>query len=180
MAEDKKIESNNEVKVTEVKKPQPIVREWVSGRRSWVSMIVLAAVFLGLLCGAYALGKNSDDRAGRSDRFGAPTMMQDRRDYRSGPRGGMMGDGELGPRGGMMGGATNAADSTRVMGVVTAVDGDTVTVSGGGTTTKVVVNDSTTYTGSDKPAKVNDTIMAAGARQSDGSLLASTVRLSRQ
>lgn len=95
-------------------------------------------------------------------------MMQDRRDYRSGPRGGMMG------------GATNAADSTRVMGVVTAVDGDTVTVSGGGTTTKVVVNDSTTYTGSDKPAKVNDTIMAAGARQSDGSLLASTVRLSRQ
>jgi hypothetical protein len=168
MAEDKKIESNNEVKVTEVKKPQPIVREWVSGRRSWVSMIVLAAVFLGLLCGAYALGKNSDDRAGRSDRFGAPTMMQDRRDYRSGPRGGMMG------------GATNAADSTRVMGVVTAVDGDTVTVSGGGTTTKVVVNDSTTYTGSDKPAKVNDTIMAAGARQSDGSLLASTVRLSRQ
>lgn len=168
MAEDKKIESNNEVKVTEVKKPQPIVREWVSGRRSWVSMIVLAAVFLGLLCGAYALGKNSDDRAGRSDRFGAPTMMQDRRDYRSGPRGGMMG------------GATNAADSTRVMGVVTAVAGDTVTVSGGGTTTKVVVNDSTTYTGSDKPAKVNDTIMAAGARQSDGSLLASTVRLSRQ
>jgi endonuclease YncB( thermonuclease family) len=96
----------------------------------------------------------------------------------------MMGDDSAGPRGGMrggmMGGDVNSATSTRVMGVVTAVDGDTITVAGNGAATKVVVNDNTNYTGDDKPAKVNDTIMASGARQSDGTLLASTVRLSRQ
>jgi endonuclease YncB( thermonuclease family) len=66
------------------------------------------------------------------------------------------------------------------MGVVTAVDGDTITVAGNGVTTKVLVSTNTTYTGSDKPAQVNDTIMAFGARDGSNNLVASTVRLSRQ
>lgn len=86
--------------------------------------------------------------------------------------------------GGMMGGRGDFEDSTtasttRVNGVVTAVDGSTITVAGNGTTTKVVVDGSTTYIGDDKPAAVNDTIMAMGTKSGD-TFTATRVVLQRQ
>lgn len=88
-----------------------------------------------------------------------------------------------GPGGGMMRGGwdedTNSSTTTRVNGVVTAVSGDTITVAGGGTTTKVTVTSTTNYSGSSEPAKINDTIIAFGTQSSDGSLMATSIRLSR-
>ena len=175
-------EKAKEVKTTEVKSTQPSEKHWTRPSNSTLTMIVLALVFFGLLCTAFTLGKRSSDRFDRADRFGSGTMMQGYSARSGATGGGMMESG--GPRGGMMGDRTgsneNTTTSTRVMGVVTAVDGDTITVAGNGATTKVTVNDNTTYSGDDKPAKVNDTIMAFGARDSSDNLVASTVRLTRQ
>ncbi|MCA9327046.1 hypothetical protein KDA14_00795 [Candidatus Saccharibacteria bacterium] len=74
----------------------------------------------------------------------------------------------------------DSSSNTGVQGVVTAVDGDTITVAGNGTTTKVSVSSNTNYVGDDKPAKINDSIVAFGAKNSDDVLVASSVRLSRQ
>lgn len=71
------------------------------------------------------------------------------------------------------------ADQGRVRGVVTAVNGSTITVAGNGTTTEVVVTDDTIYMGDDKPAAVNDTIMAVGTKQGD-TFTATRVALQRQ
>lgn len=83
----------------------------------------------------------------------------------------------------MMGGHYDGdadASDTRVAGVVTAVSGNTITVAGNGMTTKVEVSDNTTYYGDSEPAKVNDSIVAFGAKNSSDVLVASSVRLSRQ
>ena len=168
----------NQVKTTDVKTVQPSKTSWTRPNRSALSLGLLTLFFFGLLCGAFALGKHAgdDDRFDRMSDRGMRGGMYDVR--RGGTDEPMMGDG-FGRRGGMMA-DDGSAMSTRVMGVVTAVDDDTIMVSGNGTTTKVSVNDNTAYVGEDKPAKVHDTIMANGARQADGSLLAATVRLSRQ
>lgn len=91
-----------------------------------------------------------------------------------------------GMRGGMMGrGGEFDVDMsvdtyiTRVNGVVTAVDGSIITVAGNGTTTKVVVSDDTIFIGDDKPAMVNDTIMAIGTLNGD-TFTASRIVLQRQ
>lgn len=86
-------------------------------------------------------------------------------------------------RGGMMRGSldeNSTTSNTRFSGVVTAVSGDTITVAGNGATTKVLVSSNTTYTGGTEPAKVNDTITALGAKDSNDSLVASAVYLARQ
>lgn len=92
------------------------------------------------------------------------------------------GNGGAMPMGGEFGTDTGGSQTstTRVTGVVTAVDGDTITVSGNGTTTKVTVSSNTSYTGSSEPAKVNDSILAFGAKDASGTLVASQVRLTRQ
>lgn len=84
----------------------------------------------------------------------------------------------------MMGGRgdfddTNTTSTTRVSGVVTAVDGSTITIAGNGTTVKVTVNDSTSYSGDDKPAAINDTIIAVGTTSGD-TFTATRVVLQRQ
>lgn len=173
-------ETKNEVKSTEVKKAHPSEKSFISGNKSLLMLMLLAIVFFTLLCVAFALGTRADDQTFRdAPRFdGGRMMMRDDSGMGDGKRGGMTDDG-FGHRS-MMRGDANITSSTRVMGVVTDVDGDTITVAGNGTTTKVTVNDNTTHTGEDKPAKVNDTIMATGARDADNNLVASSVRLSRQ
>ncbi len=163
----------------EVSKSAADEKDWKHPGKPAFGFVLLVLVFLALLCTAFMFGKQAADRFDRDDRFGGQMMTQ-RQSGGYSARGGMMDDG-FGR--GMRGGAssdTNSASSTRVMGVVTVVDGDVITVAGNGTTTKVTVNDNTTYTGDDKPAKVNDTIMAVGARDSSDNLVAATVRLSRQ
>lgn len=173
-------ETQNEVKATEVKNTQPSKKPWQTPSSSALGLILMALVFFSLLCAAFMLGKNVGDDRGQFDRMGDRIMT--RGGYGDDMRGGMQGGaraGGAGPRGGMRG-DVNSATSTRVMGVVTAVDGNTATVSGNGTSTKVIMNDNTVYKGDDKPAVVNDTIMAVGARDSSNNLIASSVFLTRQ
>lgn len=173
-------ETKNEVKSTEVKTAHPSEKSFVSGNKSLLMLMLLAIVFFTLLCVAFMLGKHADDRTFRdAPRFdGGRMMMRDDSGMGGGKRGGMMDD-AFGQGGRMQGGA-DITSSTSVMGVVTAVDGETITVAGNGATTTVTANANTTYTGSDKPAQVNDTIMAFGVRDASDILVASTVRLSRQ
>lgn len=150
-----------------------------------LTLLLLSLIFLGLLWGAFALGQRAEDSRNNFGRGGSSMMRNgdfgDGDDLRRGARGSTMQDGFRGQAGPMRtGDDANTPTSTRVSGVVTAVDGDTITVAGNGTTTRVTVNEHTSYVGDDKPAKTNDTVMASGARQSDGSLLASVIRLSRQ
>lgn len=137
---------------------------------------VLLMVFIVVM--AFAAGRNSAQhdmshitvRSFGGDMQVSPNGMQ----YRTYGNGGAM------PMGGGFGADGEQTSTTRVSGVVTAVDGDTLTVSGNGTTTKVTVSSNTSYTGSNEPAKVNDSIVAFGAKDSSGTLVASQVRLSRQ
>lgn len=136
------------------------------------ALIVFFAV-VGMVAACFSVFNHANNRLVTTSRVG---MMQrgltDDQDQFSTGRSGFGGR--------MMGGmGTSTNSSTRVSGVVTAVDGNTITVAGNGTTTKLTVSDSTTYGGSTKPAAVNDTIMATGATASDGSFTAATVYLSR-
>ncbi len=154
--------------------PKPITPKMSAGK--WV-LVAVAAFFavLGLCASTMAavrLASHQLDRDGMTvTRFST-----------SGPR--LSGDQDF-EAGGMTGGRMrnfggNYANSTsRVTGVVTAVSGDSITVAGDGTTTKVVVSADTTYTGSTKPAAVNDTIVVTGTKSGD-TFTAATVRLIRQ
>lgn len=82
----------------------------------------------------------------------------------------------------MMGGRGGYTTSGTIKtGVVTSVDGTTLTVAGDGTTIKVVTDSSTTYTGATTPVKVNDTVrIATNGAQADGSFKAITIYIGRQ
>lgn len=71
-------------------------------------------------------------------------------------------------------------DVARIAGVITAVDGATLTVAGNGTSTKVTTSDATIYSGDDSTAKVNDTVMVLGNKTDDGTVAASRIVISRQ
>jgi hypothetical protein len=80
--------------------------------------------------------------------------------------------------GGMMGGTTN--NSTMVSGVITAIDGATLTVAGNGTTKAVITNDDTTeYFGAAQPVKVNDSVRITGTTSGDA-FTATRVMIHRQ
>lgn len=55
---------------------------------------------------------------------------------------------------------------TQTEGVVTAVNGDSITVAGGGKTQTIKTNSSTTYANDMKPA-VNDTVVVVGTKDGD-------------
>lgn len=147
---------------------------------SWVIVAVVGffAVF-GCVAAVYAAVHSfSDGTDVSTNRRGDYSLRDDQfGDSSNDVRGGMQRGGGYG----MMGGYGDSANttSTRVNGVVIAVDGSTLTVAGNGTTTTVKVTDNTTYTGSSKPAAINDTITAFGTT-SDGVFTATSVRLIRQ
>ena len=172
MAEDKTIETTNESNVTETK---PVAGKskmvWYAPEHRPFVVAGLLIIVILLLGVSFMAGRHVWRRDGE---FGGRqfTTMQ------FVPNGVRSYDGGL--RGGMMRGDGLATSNTRVNGVVTAVDGNTITVAGDGTTTKVTVSSNTTYSGSSEPAKVNDTITAIGAKDASGTLIASSVYLSRQ
>lgn len=145
--------------------------------------IIFSLAFL--MYGAFVAGQKSVD----TDRGRLFTMRSMKGDVELMP--GQIGDNGsgttdgYGPRGGMMRGGWESDDTstsssiTRLSGVVTAVSGDIITVAGGGTTTRVTVTGTTSFTGSSEPAKVNDTIVVFGTQNSDGSLAATSIRLAR-
>ena len=140
--------------------------------------VLFIVAFFMAICIAFGAGRHYPDRFEGPHVFGVST------------RGGVMHDSisvsgpEVTVQGGMMesGFATriDSDSNTTVSGVVTAINGNDITVAGEGITNTVSVNDHTTYDGDNKPARVNDSIFAIGARDSNNNLIASTVHLSRQ
>jgi hypothetical protein len=115
----------------------------MGNKRNWLVGGVLVILVL-LLVGALAHGRN--ERPGRFGKnFGGYGMMQ------------RQGRGFMGA-GGNFGGTTN---QNRITGTVTAVNGSTFTVAGGGSTNDVTTNSSTQYQGGAQP-KVNDTVVVFG------------------
>ncbi len=172
MAEDKTIETTNESKEAEKKpsteKPSVV---WYTPEHKLFVIVGLVIIFVLLLGVAFAAGHHAWRR---DNEFGGRVFSN----MQYSPR--HMQAFGYGLRGGMMGTDGTTTSNTRVSGVVTAVDGDSITVAGDGTTTKVTVSSNTTYSGSSEPAKVNDTITAVGAKDGSGTLIASSVYLSRQ
>jgi hypothetical protein len=64
------------------------------------------------------------------------------------------------------GDSTNTSGQTRLIGVVTAVNGDKLTVAGGGTTTQGTTNSSTDYVNG-SAVKANDSVIIMGTKSGD-------------
>lgn len=144
----------------------------------WVAIAILAFfAVLGLCAAGFTTVRMLSGKNGHADITSSAIGDRNFTSQRSG-NGTMQGGGMMGPRGDFND-STDSSGTTRLNGVVTAVDGSTITVAGNGTTTKVVVNDTTTYTGDDKPAVVNDTIMVVGTKDGD-TLTATRVVIQRQ
>ncbi len=139
-------------------------------RKPWIIAGIVGFVVLLLLFAALVAALHGAERFERR----TPGMMGTS-SYYGGRNGGMM----RGP-GLSEGGSSTVGGATRLRGVVTAIDGSTLTVAGEGVTTKVTTSDGTLYSGSAKPAKVNDTISVLGNKTADGSIAASQIVLSRQ
>lgn len=88
--------------------------------------------------------------------------------------GNYFGGGSGGYRRGGFGGGGNA-QSAAFRGVVTAVNGDTLTVAGEGKLTTVQKSDGTTISGDKTDVAVNDTVVIYGTTNSDGSISATQI-----
>ncbi len=171
MAEDTTVETGIEPKKDDKKRVAATVDKPVPHDHKPFVLAGLLIVLLLLICGAFVVGHHvrHGDTVFGTERFSSVQLGPDTmRTYTGGFRGDMMQGGGV------------ATSNTRVSGVVTAVDGNNITVAGNGTTAKVTVSSNTTYSGSSEPAKVNDTITAVGAKDGSGTLIASSVYLSRQ
>lgn len=71
------------------------------------------------------------------------------------------------------------ASSSSVSGVVTAINNNTLTVAGRGTTKQIKTTDSTEYYGAAQPVKVNDSVRIMGDASGD-TFTATRVMISRQ
>lgn len=159
--------------ITESTEPSPVT---IPKHHKVLLLASLLLVFLLLMSAAFVAGRHSwlprdYAQTSRLQAYGQRPGAKMDEPSGSGFRGGMM-RGDLSENGSM--------NNTRVNGVVTTISGDTITIAGNGTTTKVLVSSNTTYSGDAQPTKVNDTIMALGAKNGDGSLVASNVYLVRQ
>ncbi len=121
-------------------------------RRPHVLLVAFAVALVVFVVGA-AIGHVSD-------RFG---MM----------RAGV--DGRFGVRSQMFTGGVQYSNQLQIEGVVSNVNGSTLTVAGNGATNSVVTNGSTQYTGSSQP-KVNDTVVATGSL-SNGTFTATQITI---
>ena len=156
---------------------RPAVKSIAASLPKWIWALIIPGVFfafLGLFLGMVVLahGGFKATRESRPDHFGRGGYV--RQDEGFGMRGGMMSG-----HGGPMMRQFDSGTSSRMSGVVTAVDGDMITVAGNGVVQKVKTTSTTEYGGDDKPAKVNDSIVVFGAVDGDV-LTANTVRLMRQ
>lgn len=140
--------------------------------------VLIVAVLVFTVMGICAAGSVAVRMISREDSV-TTTQTGDRQLMPQRGSNSMQGGGMMRGPGGNFRDTSDSTDGTRVSGVVVAVDGSTITVAGNGTTTKVVVNDSTTFMGDDKPATVNDTIMVIGTK-SDGTITATHVSLQRE
>lgn len=173
--------ADEKISVTDKKvdaKPKGASKEpWSRGSRM-VGIAVAAVLLMCLLVSVFMLGSHSDGRFGEYGYHHSEKAMSARggshknnvdQNSRYGSREGEILDTKAG-----------TASTARVRGVVTAISGDNITVAGDGKTSTVVVTSSTTYSGANKPAQVNDTIFASGSTDASGNLTATTIHLIRR
>jgi len=160
MADKEKINSENEHKNLPV-----VVEAAPRHSRKWVLSIVAIVVVVYLILavgGLWFLHSVADHRDGASSDT-RTTMAQ------HGQRG--LGNGErtYTVRQSSSDGLTTTTTNTtytQTQGVVTAVNGDSIVVAGGGKTQTIKTNSSTTYV-DDTKAAVNDTVVVVGTKDGD-------------
>ena len=138
--------------------------------KPWILAIVASSVLLILLLVGGAIGMFMHGAGRYDERYERGMHMNGGYGYTSVRFGGM----------GYNAGNTATTNVTRLNGVVTAIDGNTLTVAGSGKTTKVEVGSATIYNGDATSAAVNDTVGVLGNKNSDGSIAASQITISRQ
>ena len=132
--------------------------------RKWVIAVVIGAVVLYAIIaivGVWALRMWNERHTAMTD---LPQMSQRFDVYHRG-----MGERTFTSRSSSSDGLTTTTTTTvytQTQGVVTKVDGDTITVAGGGKTQTIKTDASTTYSDDTKPA-VNDTVVIVGTKDSD-------------
>lgn len=127
----------------------------------WIFGTLLSVVVLIFILGAvkHAMYAYSDNvRFGKRD-----VHMMDRRDMRESMRDSYR----------------EKSSTTLVSGVVTVIDGNTLTVAGSGTTKQVKTTDTTEYYGAAQQVKVNDSVRIIGTTEGEA-FTATRVMISRQ
>lgn len=130
---------------------------------SIVAAVVLALALIAVVIALVAT--NVHHRMNNTARMNSSSYMQSR-------------DGTKGeaPAKRFMGTGDRADSSTRVSGVVTAVNGDDISVAGNGKTITIKKSSSTTIRGTSTTVSVNDTIFASGTT-SDNVFTATTITI---
>ena len=155
--------SDSQTAVKEVPAERPVQRNYFStSNQKGVLYGLLAFVVLLIVFAAGAAAANHHRAVFRTASFvGGPGTAS------AGP---MRGGHE---RGFMTSGNFNTDGQSRVMGVVTSVNGSGFTVAGNGSTTNVTTNSSTQYQGGNS-VKQNDTVLVRGT-SSSGNITAAQV-----
>lgn len=122
----------------------------------FATVVVLAMMVIGWAALA-ALLHESKGQPGGADMFGRQGYGE--YDTRERMRGGMRGD----------------LPAVAARGVVTAINGDTLTVSGGGEQVKVKKSADTTISGDESDVAVNDSVVVLGESEDDGSVTATRI-----
>ncbi|MDB5176798.1 MAG: hypothetical protein JWN75_466 [Candidatus Saccharibacteria bacterium] len=167
---DKEVEKTNETEVTKDVRDTDDVKSVRGNNPPWALIamgIVGTVVVLALVIGGWAFirSRAEDSIANRFGDLSQNGQVGGRQGFRNG--GGMRGGG------GMIGiGATR--------GVVTAINGDTLTVSGGGKQVTVKKTSTTTISGDKTSVAVNDTVVVAGDTASDGTVTATQIMIRNQ
>lgn len=149
-----------DVKATTVEQPNTSRRP----TRTWwiIGGVTAGLAVIGLIC-ALAWGKAhhvSVGDGGFERRFGYDRRDPDRLER------GMTRD-------------SYASDSSHVSGVVTAINGTSLTIAGNGTTRQITTTGTTTYYGAAQPVKVNDSVTISGTTSGD-TFTANRIMIRRQ
>jgi len=129
-----------------------------AGKRGLIAtLIILIIIIVGLIiaAGYFAVRSNAYNRFG----IGAPGVTTIDRSIRFGGRG-FVGGGQYTTTE-VSNGSVTTTVYNYITGVVTAVNSDNIVIAGGGKSTTIQTNGSTTYTDGTKPA-VNDTVTVEG------------------
>lgn len=135
-----------------------------------VATVVVVAVVIGGW--AFVVGHERGVATSQTRTLGRYGMMNGQ------GNGGQYGGSQYFNRGGFRRGG--ALQSSAASGVVTAINGDTITVSGQGKQVTVKKSDSTTISGDETSVAVNDTVVVYGTTNSDGSITATRIVIRNQ
>ncbi|MDB5183674.1 MAG: hypothetical protein JWO07_355 [Candidatus Saccharibacteria bacterium] len=149
--------------IVEEKQRVSVVKAMPPWRLITVGVFATVVVVAVMIAGWMFILLHHQARPGMMNRFDGLSQSS------TGP-GGFMG------RGGMRhGGGGGTIQQSAARGVVTAVNGDTITVSGEGKQVTVTKSSSTTISGDKTDVAVNDTVVVYGTTGSDGTVSATQI-----